>query len=90
VRVTGDEEDLRPSETKWLGDRLTEAADAAKVAVIATVVDMYGQQLPRLLPSANDPAVPAHDAPLEWLQGSLDGLYGSEPEPETRSVRRVG
>jgi hypothetical protein len=65
VPYTGDERDLRPSEEKWLGDRLTEAADAAKAAVIATVADLYGRELPRLLPSANDPTVPAH----LWEQG---------------------
>ena len=51
--------DLRPSEVAWLDELAGEAAQAAKDAALAAIADVYARELERLLPSSNDPAVPA-------------------------------
>lgn len=50
--------DLRPSEQAWIDTLRTEAADAARAAALAAIVTVFERELPRLLPSRDDPAVP--------------------------------
>lgn len=84
---SGETGDLRPSEVAWLDQVAAEAVDAAKMAALAAIVDVYARNLLRLMPERPGEAPRDPSAPIDlWARGgdslNADAALVWDAEPE--------